>query len=384
MNKLIDTFVNLLEPVIAVLAGLFIGLLFVTISGLHVGEGSFFVQFGENLVYLYRGSVGSNLDGTLIETVPLIFAGLSVAFAFHAGLFNIGAQGQLLLGCLLATIVGIYFPFPLGSLGIVGGFLAFLVAVFFAFLGGALWGFVPGFLRAKFGCHEVISTIMMNYIAYSVVQWVILLQVDGVGFIKDTSTLNSETIAVQKPFVLSNIGHLFSSEAQLSTAIIFALCLCFFLWFVLYYTKFGFQVRAVGQNEHAAREAGFSGSRIRMISMAIAGGLAGLVALSVVFGTAGMGHEGKLREGVPEYGFMAIAVALLARCNPIAVIPAAILFAGLQKGCMELQFEREHVTQEVAFMLQALVILAVSADGLWAFFRTQVKTKVFHIKELQG
>jgi general nucleoside transport system permease protein len=332
-----------LQPILAVVVGLVLGLGFTWFAG----ENPWHV-----LRILGKSAFGSSYDigMTLFYTTPLIFTGLSVAVAFHAGLFNIGAEGQLILGALAAGVVGAVWPglpWPVAP----------LLAGVAALLAGTLWGAIPGWLRAKRGSHEVINTIMLNFIAAGIASYVTLY------LLKNPDTQNPETRPIGTGYLIHQFG--IFGGAPVSTALLLAIVAAILVWILLWRTVVGFEMRAVGQNESAARAAGIDAGKIRILAMCLAGGLAGLVGVGEVLGNAG-----KFRLGFsPEYGFIGIAVALLGRTQPGGVVAAALLFGALHKGTADLDLETEHVTREVSLILQALIILSVSADGLWSWMK---------------
>ncbi len=311
---------------------------------------------GENpwrvLVILAKGAFGTGYDlgMTLFYATPLIFTGLSVAIAFQAGLFNIGAEGQLTLGALAAAVVGAAWPNMWGPLApVMAGLAAFVV--------GGLWGAIPGWLRAKRGSHEVINTIMLNFIAAGLASYVTLY------LFKNTESQNPETRPIGAAYHITQFG--WFQGAPVSLALPLALVTAVLVWILMWRTVLGFELRAVGQNEAAARGAGINTGRLRIIALTLAGAVAGLVGVSEVLGNAG-----KFRVGFsPEYGFIGIAVALLGRNHPVGVVAAALLFGALHKGTSELDLETEHITRELSLVLQALVILSVSAEALWSWMR---------------
>lgn len=285
---------------------------------------------------------GYDLGLTMFYATPLILCGLSVALAFHAGLFNIGAEGQLTLGALAAAWVGTSFH----SLP---GVVAPFVAAFAAALAGAAWGFLPGWLKVKRGSHEVINTIMLNFVAFGLVNWLVT------GPLRSATSHNPETSEVAPQYLIR--GHF--GESPVSLALPLAAILAVVLWLILYRTSWGFSVRAAGQNEEAARFGGLSVGRARIWAMAGAGALAGLVGVGEVLGSAG-----KFRLGFSaDFGFIGIAVALLARNHPLLVVPSAVLFAALHKGAADLDIETENVTRDLSVILQAVVILSVAVAG---------------------
>ncbi|MEI6391677.1 MAG: ABC transporter permease [Verrucomicrobiota bacterium] len=329
------------QPILAVILGLAAGLAVTWVAG----ENPWNV-----LKILGKGAFGSSYDVgmTLFYSTPLVFTGLSVAVAFQAGLFNIGAEGQLTLGALGAATIGAVWPGLWSP-------LAPVLAVMAAMLAGTLWGAIPGWLRARRGSHEVISTIMLNFIAAGLASYVALY------VLKNPESQNPETRPIGAGFLIPQFGMF--GGAPVSAALPLAILTAIAVWILMWRTVLGFEIRAVGQSESAARTAGIDPGKIRIIAMALAGGLAGLVGVGEVLGNAG-----KFRVGFsPEYGFMGIAVALLGRNQPAGVVAAALLFGALHKGTADLDLETEHVTREVSLVMQSLIILSVSADGIWTW-----------------
>ncbi|MGZ3768844.1 MAG: ABC transporter permease [Bdellovibrio sp.] len=309
---------------------------------------------GENpwniFLILVKSAFGSmyDLGLTLSYTTPLIFCGLSVAIGFHAGLFNIGAEGQLTMAAVTAAAVGVFFPeipFPYAP---VIGFIAAIVV-------GGFWGWIAGWLKAFRGSHEVIITIMLNFIAAGLANWFTL------KIIPDPNSQNPETAMVSANYMFKDydlIARLFPdtpANASLGFAIVFAILLWIFLW----KTTWGFELRAVGSNLEAAHRAGISEKKVQTMAMALAGALAGCVALSEVFGSAGQYRIGFS----PDYGFIGIAVALLANNNPLGIIIAAFFMGAFHKGASDLDLETTTITRDFSRIIQGLVILGVAAQG---------------------
>ena len=331
------------QPLLAVALGLAVGLAVTWLAG----ENPWHV-----LQILGKSAFGSRYDFgmTLFYSTPLIFTGLSVAVAFHAGLFNIGAEGQLTLGALAAAAVGAVWPgLPSPVAPVLAGVAAVLV--------GTVWGAIPGWLRARRGSHEVINTIMLNFIAAGLASYVALY------LLKNPDSQNPETRPVGPGYLIHQFGVF--GGAPVSVALPLAILAAVAVWVLLWRTALGFEIRAVGQSEPAARAVGINPGNIRIIALSLAGGLAGLVALGEVLGNAG-----KFKVGFsPEYGFMGIAVALLGRNRPLGIVAAALLFGALHQGTAGLDLETEHITRELSLVLQALIILSVSADGLWSWIK---------------
>ncbi|MDG0817093.1 ABC transporter permease [Bdellovibrio svalbardensis] len=317
---------------------------------------------GENPLHIFmilvKSAFGSmyDLGLTLSYTTPLIFCGLSVAIGFHAGLFNIGAEGQLTMAAVTAAAVGVLFPqvpFPAAPV------LAFCASL----LVGGLWGFIPGWLRAYRGSHEVIITIMMNFIAAGLASWFAL------KVIPNPNSQNPETAMVGGNYLFKDydlIARLFP-DTPANASLGFAIVLAILMWIFLWKTTWGFQLRAVGSNPEAAHRGGISEKKTLMIAMALAGACAGCVALSEVLGSAGQYRVGFS----PDYGFIGIAVALLANNNPLGVIAAAFLMGALHKGASDLDLETTTITRDFSRIIQALIILGVAAQAYWEHLRSR-------------
>jgi ABC-type uncharacterized transport system permease subunit len=287
------------------------------------------------------------INASLGRSTPFIGASLAVAFAFRAGLFNIGAEGQLLVGATAAAWVGTFawvadVPAP----------LALLLVTLAGVLGGAFWGGIPGVLKAKTGAHEVITTIMLNSIAVLFVRWMVTSQ-DPV-ILRDVSASVPRTETLPKSARLPTIVH---TEPPLHLGFIVAVLLCVLVWFILRRTTFGFEVRTTGANPHAARYAGMGVNRTIILVMAISGAFAGIAGASEITGTSGF-----LSPGVfVGIGFDAIAIALLARANPFGIILCSILWGSMLSGAGLMQQE-SGLSINAVRIIQALVLLFVAAD----------------------
>jgi len=308
------------------------------------------------LSVLVQSSFGTryNLGMTLFYATPLIFTGLAVAISSHAGLFNVGAEGQLTIGSLAAAIVGVVLPnlaFPWG----VG--LAILVAL----VAGGIWGFIPSWLRVVRGSHEVITTIMLNFVAAGLAGYVVL------HVFPSRTTQNSETEMMGTGYLFHDLD-LFASFFQgtpASSAFLLAIATCALLWLFLWRTTLGFEVRAVGANAEAAEIAGIPVKLRMMQAMTLAGALAALVVVPEILGSAG-----NFRLGFsPDYGFTGIAVALLARNSPLGIIVTGLLFGALHNGTSSLDLETDHITRDFAMILQGLIILFVAVERWPAIWR---------------
>lgn len=331
--------------------GFIIGLVAALLLTLFAGENPLNI-----LMILVRSAFGSmyDLGLTLSYATPLIFCGLSVAIGFHAGLFNIGAEGQLTMAVVTAAAVGIFFPeipFPLAPLI---GFIAALAA-------GAFWGWIAGWLKAVRGSHEVIITIMLNFIAAGLANWFTL------KIIPNPNSQNPESAMVSANYMFKDydlIARIFP-DTPANASFGFALAFALLMWIFLWKTTWGFELRAVGSNPEAAHRAGISEKKVQMLAMAMAGALAGCVALSEVMGSAGQYRIGFS----PDYGFIGIAVALLANNNPLGIVVAAFLMGALHKGASDLDLETTTITRDFSRIIQAFIILGVAAQGYWAWLK---------------
>ncbi len=330
----------LVKSILGAMLGLFLGLMICWFTG----ESPIKI-----LKILFQSAFGSGYDFgmTLFYTAPLLLTGLAVAIPFKSGLFNIGAEGQLTMGALAASAVAVVAP------NVQSPVLAIALAVVFAFVGGGIWGAIPGFLKAKRGSHEVITTIMLNFIAAGVSAYFTLY------VLKDPNSAQAETL------LLPSVYHLKAFEcfngAPMGPLIFWLLALVVFLYFWMWHSVWGYELKAVGENEKAAGVYGISKQKIWMSSMFLAGGVAGLVGIIEVLGNS---HRFKIGFSA-DYGFVGIAVALVARGNILGIIPSALLFGILQKGAGSLDLETDKVTRDLSYIIQGLIILGVAAEGLW-------------------
>ncbi len=293
---------------------------------------------------LVAGTWGNpyGLGQVLFKATPLVFTGLAVAIPFRAGLFNIGAEGQAVLGALAAGILGAHLPvgtpWP----------IAVPTVALTAFLAGASWGAVPGWLKAKFGAHEVITTIMMNFLAMALVNYLLVTSLAVPETLHTAPITRSARLARLGAFIPAFHG------SAVSTAFVVALLVALAAWWFLFRTPMGFEVLATGLNGDAARAAGIDPRSVTTWSMALAGGLAGLVSTGFV-----QGYKYYFEEGFSGgIGFMGIAVALLGRNHPAGIVLAALLFGTLSQGGLVIN---ALVPKELVEILQAVVILSVVA-----------------------
>ena len=324
----------LLFPVIAIVIAFAIGALVVLATGNNPVAA---------YIALLQGAVGdsSAVGRTLLNATPLVFTGLAVAVAFRAGLFNIGGEGQLYIGAITAAALGVSLSFL--------GFFAVVPVLGACILTGFLWGAIPGFLKARFGAHEVITTIMLNFIAINLATYLALNTFSDDGLVPGTATIDPAARISPIGFGLgrANYGLL---VALLAAAIVYLL---------LWRTRLGFRIRAVGLSPGAANYAGMSIGTNTVLALAIGGALAGLGG-----GVEVMGVYGKMSiPFVSNLGFNGIGVALLGRNHPAGVVLGALLFGGLASGAQELQFATD-VPLDLADVLLAVILLLVTATKL--------------------
>ncbi len=302
---------------------------------------------------LFEGAFGGvkPLTETLVAATPLIFGGLAFAVAAQAGLFNIGIEGQLVLGGLAAGIVG---ALPLGLPAILHLPLALLAAV----AAGGLWGFLPGFLKAKTGAHEVITTIMLNYLAFRLST--ILISMDGLLPVKPDL---QATMPVQPGARLPKL----IPETRLNAGFLLALVAAAVIWWLLYRTTFGYRLRTVGISRGAAAYAGISWGATIILAMTLSGILAGLGGAADT-----LGLQGRYYNVQAGYGFTSIAVGLVGRNNPFGVVAAALLFGALSAGATKMQ-NTAGASKDLVSVLLGLVILSVSAFAVLDEFRKRRK-----------
>jgi len=289
---------------------------------------------------LVQGGVGNfnSIVNTLVNTVPLLLGGLSVGLAFKAGLFNIGAQGQFLIGALGAVIVGV-------ELRDAPGVIAMPVSLLAGMLAGAAWGFIPGFLKATSGAHEVVTTIMLNFVAIATLAWAVSGPLDVEG---SPSPITLAVGNASLPIILGRNGHL---------GLVYAPLMALAYGWLLFRTTRGFEIRTAGANPDAARYAGMSPRRIIVGTMMGAGLLAGMAGATELLGVT--------RHMTASYGttvgFDAIAVALLGRTSPIGIVLAALLFGAMRSGASAMQIQAG-VPAELVGVLQATILFFLVAS----------------------
>ncbi|MEC9196691.1 MAG: ABC transporter permease, partial [Pseudomonadota bacterium] len=314
------------------------------------------LAIGENpwaaLKMMVSGALGSTYGWgyTLYYTTNFIFTGLAVSVAYHARMFNIGGEGQAMLGGLGVALACLYLPLP-------HWLIALPVAAAAAAIFGAAWALIPGYLQAKRGSHIVITTIMFNFIAAALLNYILvnLLRPQG-SMDPATAKFPEATHLPTLHDLLAPLGIEFSKAAPANVTFLVGLLACFVVWLLLWRTKLGYEIRAFGHSEPAAVYAGINPVRITVIAMLISGGLAGLMAINNVMGEA----ERLVMNAVEGAGFIGIAVALMGRNHPAGVLIAALLFGFLYQGGAELALWTS-IPRELIVVIQALVILFTGA-----------------------
>ncbi|MBL0690946.1 MAG: ABC transporter permease [SAR324 cluster bacterium] len=319
---------------------------------------------GENPVEVFKVFIVASLfswDGvgfTLFYMTPLLLTGLSVSMAFKGGLFNIGAEGQLYMGSMAVAIFagsGINLPF----------YLMIPICILLAFLAGGIWGVIPGYLKVKFGSHEVINTIMLNLIAYGICNYLVVGPFKRQG----DQILETEFIAQSaRVFRLNKIIPWISESVPVNFALLLTISLCVGYWYFFHKMRYGYEMQVSGHSSEVARYAGINSGRYIILSMFIAGGLAGLVAVHEVMGFRYTFHD-NFSRGV---GFMGIAVALLGRNNPLGIFMAAFLFGMMNRGSLFIDINFDKLSNDLVIVVQGVIILFAAMSGM---FQKLVRSK---------
>lgn len=348
-----------LVPALALLSAMIVGAVIIAVTDIDAlrllgsDPGAAFSQMWDSIwgayKWLFLGSVGSlrAISETLVQSTPLILAGLSVAIGFRAGLFNIGAQGQLLVGGMFALFVGFTLHAPV--------YVHLPLAILAGAIGGGIYGAIPGLLRARTGAHEVITTIMMNFIALRLVDFYLKsswYQAEG----RDDPVSKAIDVSAQMPRLLGFLGR---DEIRVHFGIVVALLAAFGVYWLLFKTTLGYEFRAVGYNPRGAKYAGMSVTWLIVGVMAVAGALAGLAGADRILGV--------LHRGTPGFagtlGFDAITLALLGRSHPWGVVASGLLFGALRAGGQEMQVQTD-ISLDLILVIQALVVVFIAAPAL--------------------
>ena len=365
---------SLAVPVLAIFTGLLLGGVFIILTspqfyealqvsivqGIKTAWEILVVSYGA----LFTGAFGSPRDilaalgsgepqalrealypffESLVAATPYIFGGLSVALGFRVGLFNIGAEGQLFMGAIFATYVGYTFT---GLPMFIHMPLAFLGGA----LGGAVWGFIPGFLKARTGAHEVINTIMMNYIAFRLSDWLLNGPMQRPEYFNPISPLIADS---------AKLYRFFQDPIRFHLGFFIALLMAWLVYWFLWRTKWGFSLRMVGLNPHAARYAGVSVTVGIILGMTLAGALAGMAGTNEVLGV----NYYMAQAFSSGYGFDSIAIALLGNSHPAGVVLSALLFGALRNGATRMQLAAG-IPIDIINILQAMILVFIAAPAI--------------------
>ncbi|MBE3576515.1 MAG: ABC transporter permease [Limnochordales bacterium] len=344
-------------PLLAVLTGLLLGAVIVIVTDQRVIDAwaqvtsnpaallaAMWASISQAYQALFDGALGSPyaISESLVAATPYIFAGLAVALGFKAGLFNIGAEGQLFMGALASVWVGYAFS------GI-PAVLHVTLAVLAGALAGGVWAAIPGYLKARTGAHEVVNTIMLNYVAFRLSDWLINGPMKRPGWVPITPEIQPTAY----------LPRLFAEPLRLHAGFFLAIAAAVGVYYLLFRSTLGFEMRSVGANPHAARVAGINVGRTYVVTMALSGALAGLAGASQVLGV-----DHWLGQGFSAgYGFDSIALALLGKSHPAGVVAAALLFGVLRSGATRMQ-SAAGIPIDIITIIQALVIAFVAAEAL--------------------
>lgn len=365
---------TLLVPLLAVVTGLLLGGLIVALTT-EQAYSTFSqsplraIQIGlraawDSYVALFNGSIGNPariIDafqsgdevairralnpffGSLTRSIPFIYAGLAVALGFRAGLFNIGAEGQLFMGATL----GVWAGFAITGLPAI---IHVPLALMAGFLGGALWGFVPGLLKAYTGAHEVITTIMMNFIAFRLNEWLLR------GPLQRPDSFNPISPFIQDS---AKLPRFFGDPIRFHLGFFVSLGVAWLVYWLLFKTRWGFDLRTVGASPNAARYAGMSITFLIILAMTLSGGLAGLAGVNEVIGV----NYNLALAFSAGFGFDSIALALLGKSHPLGVVLAALLFGTLQNGAIQMQVSAG-IPIDIIRIMQALILAFIAAPAI--------------------
>jgi general nucleoside transport system permease protein len=364
---------TILIPVLAVITGLILGAIFILLTTVEV-----YTAFGKSFLdglrvswstiataysALFDGAIGSPaamlaaiqsgnqkaliqafnpILESLVQTSPYIFAGLAVALGFRGGVFNIGAEGQLYMGAIFSVYAGYSI---VGLPAIIHIPLALLAGA----LGGAIWGFIPGWLKAKTGAHEVINTIMMNYVAFHFSEWMLNGPMKRPGYDPISPTIQPSAM----------LPVFFPPPTRLHLGFIIALGVAVLVWWFLFKTTWGFELRTVGTNLFAAKYAGMNITRTTILAMTLSGALAGLAGANDVLG---VNHNLALSFS-SGYGFNSIALALLGGSHPLGVVLASLLFGTLNNGATQMQVAAG-IPIDIISVLQGIILAFVAAPAI--------------------
>ncbi|MBL8049769.1 MAG: ABC transporter permease [Anaerolineales bacterium] len=361
----------LLVPVLAVLSGLILGGVVMALSGSNPFQAYaalFAGSFGSPSVIIagmqtYFATGDNNalvrslypFTESLVTATPYIFTGLAVAIGFRAGLFNIGAEGQVFIGALCSAFIG----YSIKGLPMI---IHLPLALLAGAAGGAFWGMIPGYLKARFGAHEVVNTIMMNWIAFRLSDWLLKGPMQASNFRPVTPNVQAS----------AELPRFFEDPLRFNLGFFLALLFAYLVYWFLFKTTLGFEIRSVGANPDAAKYAGMSIVKNIVLVMSLAGALAGLGGGAQVLGVDHWVGQG-FSSG---YGFDAIAIALLGKSHPFGVVLAALLFGFLRSGATNMQ-SMAGIPVDIISIIQGLVIVFVAAPAIirWLYRIKSIKVE---------
>jgi ABC-type uncharacterized transport system permease subunit len=345
--KIIENAPQVLVPVGAVLLALLVGAVMLIALGADPIKA---------YVALYEGAFGNTnaLADTLVRATPLLFVGVGICISFRGGVLNIGGEGQLIMGALAATVVAINMVWA-------PGWLIITLALIFGFLGGALWGGIAGFLKARLDVNEILSTIMLNAIAVQLMNYLLAGPlIDPVQIERGTRIPETARFPIA-----SDLPRLVPTRLHLGFAL--AIVLAFVVWILLWRTTIGYRIRAVGLNINAARFAGIPVGSYAMLALTLSGALAGLGGAVQVLGLHHrMFTDGSAAGFTGSAGFNGIVAALFGGLHPLGTIPSSIIFGGLLVGANKLQ-RTVQVPSSLAIALNGLIVIFVVATQIWRY-----------------
>lgn len=351
---------KILVTLFSVLMGLIVGAIILLIAGYNPIQA---------YSVMLTGIFGrpKYISYTIVRATPIILTGLAVTFAFKTGLFNIGAEGQFMVGALFTTMAGYFLHLP----PVIHGIVALIVGM----IAGALWGGLVGFLKAKSGVNEVISSIMLNWIALYLTNYALTFKaLRKPNSDASYSILDSASIRILGKWKDSDAGKTFLSgnsflkdllNPPLNYGIFIAILVAIAVWYILKNTTLGYQLKAVGSNKDAAEYGGININKNIIVSMAISGAIAGLAGATQVLGVS---HQVGILAASEGYGFDGIAVALIAGNNPLAAVPAGLLFAGLQYGGAKLN--QIGAPSEIINIVLGVIVFFVAIPKLFEMGKT--------------
>lgn len=340
-------------PIFSIIVAIIVSVFFVMWAKGY-GITDYFSALSDLFSTIWNGSFGDGRKTleTMIYVTPLIFTGVANAVAFRCGLFNIGVEGQFVIGMVSGAIIGLIpglSPWVHVPLIILGGIAA-----------GAVWGGIPGYLKARVGTNEVINTIMMNYLGLYLANYIILRTKFGVAG-------QASTPIIQKSAQLLRFSNMSRANIALIIGIIFAV----FIYWLLWKTTIGYEIRAVGINPFGAEYGGVNIAKNIILAMVLSGAIAGVGGATHI---AGVMLQAQDMMALPGFGFDGIAVALLAKNNPIGCIPSALLFGALNSSSKMLQING--IPKEIVYLIQSIIIIFVATDYIVKYFSERKKRKV--------